>query len=151
MKGIVKFFALALATFGAQMISTSAMAQVTAPPSGSYSGIVDVKKGLAFKCNLGLTVNATSSTVAVSLTPGNPACASLSFVGNPYSYTFDPATGDFTVVGVYVNTITAGTCTGNITATWDDTTNEFLISTTLPGGLVNGTPTPDCFIEGTAS
>lgn len=33
MKAIAKFVALALATFGAQMISTSAMAQVTPPPS----------------------------------------------------------------------------------------------------------------------
>lgn len=151
MKAIAKFVAIALATFGAQMISTSAMAQVTPPPSKTYKGIVDVEKGLAFKCLLSMTVDAGTSTVTVSLTPPAPptpsACSLLSFVGNPYSYTFNPANGDFKVVGVFVNTITAGDCSGDITATWDAVAQEFVIDTFLPAATAG----PDCTVVGIAS
>lgn len=147
MKTIAKLATIMLASLGASMIPGFALAQVTAPASGNYSGMVSFQQSLAFNCNLGLTVDATANTVAVSLKPGNLACASLSFVGNPYSYTFDPVTGDFTAIGVYIQPFFPNDCAGNLTAVWDDAAQEFLISAILPpaGGTV------PCHIEGAAS
>ncbi|NWM19999.1 hypothetical protein, partial [Escherichia coli] len=98
----------------------------------------------------GLIVDATTSKVTVSLTPPSPptpsACSLLSFVGNPYTYTFNASTGEFKVLGVYVNTITAGNCAGDITATWDDVAHEFLIDSFLPAATAG----PDCTVVGIA-
>lgn len=143
MNKIAKLALFSSALVGAQLASTAAMAQ-TAPATGSYSGTVIVKKGLTLSCTLTLNVNATASTVGVSLTPGDANCAALGFVGNPYSYTY--SSGVFTIYDVYVDTITIGDCAGDISADWDGST--FLIDTLLPTAT---TGTPDCTIEGTAS
>lgn len=143
MNKLVKMAILSSAFVGAQLASTAAMAQ-TAPATGTYSGTVVVQKGLTLTCTLGLNINASAGTVAVSLTPGDANCAALSFVGNPYSYTY--SAGVFTINDVYVDTITIGDCAGDISADWDGST--FLIDTILP----TATPgTADCSIVGTAS
>lgn len=149
MKKFAKLVMFSSAIIGAQFASTAAVAQTA--PTGVYSGNADVQKGILLNCVVGLDVNSTTAgKVHVSLTAGNPFCAALSFVGNPYNYTYTPATGPgtgtFTVHNVYVKTITAGDCTGDISATWDGT--QFVIDTFLP----TATPgTPDCTIVGTAS
>lgn len=143
MNRLAKIAMLSSVFIGAQIASTAAMAQ-TAPATGTYSGTVVVMKGLTLTCTLTLNVNATNSTVGVSLTPGDANCAALGFVGNPYSYTY--SAGVFTINDVYVDTITIGDCAGDISADWDGTT--FFIDTFLP----TATPgTPDCTIVGTAS
>lgn len=139
-----KLIMFSSALIGAQIVSTAAMAQ-TAPATGTYSGLVIVKKGLTLECTLTLGVDASASTVTVGLAPPtDPRCAALGFVGNPYSYTY--SAGVFTISGVYVDTITLGDCSGTIAADWDGT--QFLIDTFLPTATVG---TPDCTIEGTAS
>jgi len=143
-KNLSKFIMLSSAFVGAQIITAPAMAQI-AEPSGTYHGNVDVQKGLAFSCVIGLNVNSTSDTVSVSLNSGSPFCAFLSFSGNPYSYSFNSTTGQFIVHNVYVNTITSGDCAGDISATWNGT--QFTIDATLPP--VNDDQ--ECSIEGTAT
>ncbi len=128
------------------------MAQVTPPPSATYSGLVDVQKGTGLPVPRGTDRGRHhEQRSTVSLTPPSPptpsACSLLSFVGNPYTYTFNASTGEFKVLGVYVNTITAGNCAGDITATWDDVAHEFLIDSFLPAATAG----PDCTVVGIAS
>lgn len=150
MNKFAKLVMFSSALVGAQFASTAAMAQTA--PTGVYSGNVDVEKGIQLTCVLTLDVNSTTpGKVGVSLTAGNPFCGALSFTGAPYNYTYTAGgggtgIGTFTVHGVYVNTITAGDCSGDITATWDGT--EFLVDTFLPTAT---TGTPDCTIVGSAS
>lgn len=150
MNKFAKLVMFSSAIVGAQFASTAAMAQTA--PTGTYSGNVTVEKGIQLGCVLTLDVdNPTSGKVGVSLTAGNPFCAALSFSGAPYNYTYTAGgggagIGTFTVHGVYVNTITAGDCSGDITATWNG--SSFTVNTFLPTAT---TGTPDCTIVGTAS
>ena len=143
MKKLTKLAMLSSALISAQVMAVPAMAQ-KAEPSGTHSGLVDVNKGIALKCTLELEVDPVTDTATVTYfgPPAALACSSSTFDNQPYSYTFDPVSGDFTLTGVFVNTITAGDCSGSITANWTD--DAILVDSFLPADSAGA----DCTISG---
>jgi hypothetical protein len=144
MRNLAKIVMFSSALIGAQLVSAPAMAQKTAP-DGTYRGLVNVHKGISLTCTLELKVNAPTAgkaTVSYFGPPNSLACSTVTFDSQPYDYTFDPLSGDLTLSGVHVNTITIGDCAGSITATWVDDT--ILVDSALPAATA-GNP---CTIEG---
>lgn len=150
MKKFALLVASSIALFGAQ--AANATTYSPAPGTWTWSGNVTVQKGTGpvLTCKLTVTANvtATSATASASLGLGDIRCLTVSFTGAPYTVTHTPGSPEtVTLNNVYVNTtITPGNCTGNVTATFNDTTNDALVlNTSIPQDTSGGA----CSIVGT--
>jgi hypothetical protein len=150
MKKLAIMAAGAVALFGAH--AASAQTYSPAPGTWTWAGNVTVQKGSGpvLTCRLTVTANvtATSATASASLGLGDIRCLTVSFTGAPYTVTHNAGPPEtVTLNNVFVNTsITPGNCAGNVTAVFNDTTNDALvINTSLPQVTSGGA----CTISGT--
>lgn len=150
MKKFALLVASSLALFGAQ--AANAQTYSPAPGTWTWAGNVQVQKGTGplLTCRLTVTANvtATSATASASLGLGDIRCLTVSFTGAPYTVTWNAGPPEtVTLNNVFVNTsITPGNCAGNVTANFNDTTNDALVvNTSIPQVTSGGA----CTIVGT--
>ena len=150
----MKKFALLVASSIALLSTQTANAQTYSPAPGTWTwaGNVQVQKGTGplLTCRLTVTANvtATSATASATLGAGDIRCLTVSFTGAPYAVTWSAGPPEtVTLNGVFVNTsITPGNCAGNVTANFNDTTNDALVvNTSIPQVTSGGA----CTIVGT--
>lgn len=146
MKKIATFLAASLA-----LVSAQAANATTYSPTGTwvFEGTADVYKGIQLTCDVTVTVNAsaTSATATMSLSGGFlNLCNTVSFdpAYTPYNVVYDSTAGTVTLEDVYVNTITSGDCFGDVTASWNDSTNTLTVNDTIEEVDPN---TGDCVIS----
>ena len=131
---------------------------VQAHHSYTFVGKLNMFKGIRLNCTV--TVVKTPShttpgtgTVTVNISAPDALCPALVVTSNPSTY--DQSGSDLTINDVYVQTITAGDCEGDITGT-----KHYIgpgVDPALPGGgwvidvdsfLPGGLGSPDCTVEG---
>ncbi|WP_332820346.1 hypothetical protein [Sphingopyxis sp.] len=147
MKKVIALMMGSVAMFTAQAANAT-----TYSPTGawSFSGTVDVNKGIALTCTLDLDATTTSSTATATPALSGGAfglCGTIGFTGAPYNVSYNSSTSTLTIEDVYVNTITSGDCAGDISGTWDEVNNTITIDAVLPAVSGGG----DCTIAGTIS
>jgi hypothetical protein len=149
----MKRFAILVASSIALLGAQTATAQ-TYTPTGTWrwSGNVTVQKGTGpvLICRLTVTANVASgsATASATLGLGDIRCLTVSFTGAPYTVTWSGGPPEtLTLNNVFVNTsITPGNCAGNVTATFNDSTDDSLtINTSIPQVTSGGA----CTISGT--
>jgi hypothetical protein len=136
-----KLVLISSAVVGTTFFGSAAMAQTA--PNGTFTGVVVATKGITLTCDLTVTVNSSTNTGTIAMTPGDALCSALQFNNMPYTTSY--ASGVLTFLNVDVSTISIGDCYGNISAAWDGST--LTISTVLPPKSA-GRP---CTIDGFAS
>lgn len=151
MKKLALIVASSMALLGAQ--TATAQTYSPAPSTWTWKGSLVVQKGMGpvLTCAVTVTANvtsATSATATASIAPGDLGCITVSFTGAPYAITWNAGPPEtVTLKNVYVNTsITPGNCKGDITATFNDTTNDALVvNTSIPQDTTGGA----CTMRGT--
>lgn len=125
-------------------MATMPFAANAAPADGTYSGPVQVHKGLTLDCTLTVDV-INNGTQVDNLDLAGPLCGLVSFNGAPYNVAY--VSGDtYEIQGVSVSTITPGNCEGSITADYEDATPPAIhLAGSLPTAGLGG----DCTIDGT--
>lgn len=144
---------LATLAIGSMALFTAQAAGATTySPANStwvFSGAVDVYKGISLTCNLTLTVNVDAAGTGATATPALSGgtlglCSTITFSNTPYTVSYSG--GVLTLHNVYADTITSGDCAGNISASWDDSTNTIdIVNAVLPEVDAG---TGDCIING---
>lgn len=128
-----------------------------APADGTYTGVVDVYKGISLKCNLTVDVSG-GGTLAdnLALSPTsilNFLCSSVSLNNQPYDVTPVPADPNsppppanaYRIHDVNVTTITPGDCEGYIDVLYlAGATPSIDLDGSLPASAGGG----DCLING---
>lgn len=155
-----KFTKLSLCAFASlSLFPAVAMAGTFTPPSSTATsvGTVTVQKGISLSCRLTATISSDGTIsssgppsgtkiTALSLSPGNILCGTISFVGLPYDVSATSATG-IIIHDVRVNGIT-GNCRGDLAASVSGGVITFSASNTIPSDPPGGSP---CSIAGTAN
>lgn len=123
---------------GSALAGTAAQAQ-------TYTGTVDVFKGIALNCTASITLNSTTGKATVAIGAPEATCAALNITSNPHDYTL--VGGALTIVGVRVETITLGNCFGDLdgVVTNPGATGSIAVDDELPPE----TGTLPCFVSGT--
>lgn len=122
MNKVISSIAACALIAGSQFAATGAYAQSI---DGTYTGTVDVFKGIALTCAASVTFSGGGTTAVLSIAPGSPNCAALHINSNPHSVSGGA------IQNVDVTTITLGDCFGNMPYTWDNA-NTIVVDATLP-------------------
>lgn len=139
---------------------------ITPQAPWTFTGMVDVEKGIALRCNATVTItgpnDAADTTPPFNHTDVQNLSASITLTGGTLglcsavnvapiadiSYvSTGNSSGVFTLHDVFVTTITPGNCEGDITAVWTEGSPDTLaVSGVLPA--VSGS---DCLMDGTVN
>lgn len=149
MKKFAKFLILS-STLLAPQIANSA------PPTGTFAGLIDAYTGFSIGCNLTITIDSSRTSATIELSQRSPLnfmCYTIVFdnsplISPPYSISFTEGpvgSGTFTIHNVGTSTWGGGTCQGDFTGTWEGTTLE--IEAILPAK----TGYTDCSFAGYAT
>lgn len=130
-------------------VASAILAPLTAnalPPDGTYSGSVDVKKGVSLKCTMTAVVSGGKVT-AVSLSGSglNAICNVIGFDKLPYDAA--DVGSNIEIYDVDVTTFSFGGCEGTLIAKYEDGKIKFN-NATLPPKIAG---TGSCTINGELS
>lgn len=142
----------------------SAFGVATAASAHSYtfSGPVDVFKGISLECTATIVktpdhdpvtnAHLNTGTVTVSIAPPtDPRCAALNITSNPMNYVQGAAGAggwkEMTIYGFRAETITLGNCYGDVVVKKREVSPgvwEMDVTTVIPEETTGG----DCFVDG---
>lgn len=130
------------------MMSSAFAAGVTPAQAGTYTGTVDVFKGIALNCTASVDLYdpAYPGKAVVNIGPPEPNCAALDITSNPHDYTL--VGGVLTIEDLRVETITLGNCFGDLEGTVTDNpdgSKNLAVDAEIPPE----TGTLPCFVSGT--
>ncbi|MCC2600878.1 hypothetical protein [Sphingopyxis yananensis] len=135
-----KFISLVVAS---SVLAMAPLVQAATPvytPSLPWSldGIVAVNKGVALSCLVTLDIDSAGATIVLAPNPASPGglntlCPSVLPDHVPSSdIDYDATSKKLTLKNVFIQTVTAGDCQGDIVGTWDVATQTLSVAGSMP-------------------